>query len=266
MTIDLSDAQLERYARHVILDEVGENGQLRLLAARVLMVGAGGLGAPVLLYLAAAGIGHLTVVDPDTVDMSNLQRQVIHSTAAIGTPKAESAAATIHRLNPEVSVDARVEKVTAANAAALVGGHDLVIDGTDNFAARYLLNDACYFARVPLVSAALLRFEGQITTFRAYEPGPDRPCYRCLFPSPPPPDLVPRCEQAGILGSVAGAVGTIQATEALKELLGLGDGLAGRLLLYDALGASYRTIRAKRDPECPLCGDHPTIRDLSGHA
>ena len=266
MTIDLTDAQLERYARHVILDEVGEGGQLKLLEARVLVVGAGGLGAPVLLYLSAAGIGHLTVVDPDVVDLSNLQRQVIHTTAAVGTPKAESAATTICRLNPEIAVDARVEKVTAANALDLVRDHDLVIDGTDNFAARYLLNDACYFAHVPLVSAALMRFEGQITTFKAYLPGPDCPCYRCLFPAPPPADLVPRCEQAGILGAVAGAVGTIQATEALKELLSLGDSLSGRLLLYDALGASYRTIRAKRDPECPLCGDHPTIRDLSAHA
>lgn len=265
MTIELTDAQLERYARHVILDEVGEEGQARLLAARVLVVGAGGLGAPVLLYLAAAGIGQLTVADPDTVELSNLQRQVIHSTGTIGQPKVESARAAIHRLDPETRVVALTEKITAANAAALVGGHDLVVDGTDNFAARYLLNDACYFARVPLVSAALLRFEGQISTYKAHEPGEDRPCYRCLFREPPPPDLVPRCEQAGIFGAVAGVVGTMQATEVLKELLGLGDGLAGTLLLYDALSASVRRIRAKRDPDCPLCGSQPSIRDLSRH-
>ncbi|MCC7271216.1 MAG: molybdopterin-synthase adenylyltransferase MoeB [Alphaproteobacteria bacterium] len=265
MTIELTDAQLERYARHVILDEVGEAGQARLLAARVLVVGAGGLGAPVLLYLAAAGVGHLTIVDPDTVDLSNLQRQVIHSTATVGTPKAESAAAAIRRLNPDIEVDARIGRITGADAARTIAGHDLVVDGTDNFAARYLLNDACYFARVPLVSAALLRFEGQISTFKAHEPGESRPCYRCLFRAPPPPDLVTRCEQAGIFGAVAGAVGTLQATEVLKELLGLGDSLAGTLLLYDALATSFRRIRARRDPECPLCGSEPTIRDLSGH-
>ena len=266
MTIELTDAQLERYARHVILDEVGEEGQARLLAARVLVVGAGGLGAPVLLYLAAAGIGRLTVADPDVVELSNLQRQVIHSTETVGRPKAESARIAIHRLDPDTRLVALTEKVTAANAAALVRDHDIVVDGTDNFAARYLLNDACYFAGVPLVSAALLRFEGQISTYKAHEPGEHRPCYRCLFRAPPPPDLVPRCEQAGIFGAVAGVVGTMQATEVLKELLGLGDSLAGSLLLYDALSASVRRIRAKRDPDCPLCGTHPTIRDLSGHA
>lgn len=266
MTIELSDAQLERYARHVILDEVGEEGQARLLAARVLVVGAGGLGAPVLLYLAAAGIGHLTIADADTVELSNLQRQVIHSTETIGHPKAESARAAIARLDPDLQVTALLERVTAANAARLVGAHDIVVDGTDNFAARYLLNDACYFARVPLVSAALLRFEGQISTYKAHEPGENRPCYRCLFRSPPPPDLVPRCEQAGIFGAVAGVVGTMQATEVLKEILGLGESLAGTLLLYDALGATVRRLKARRDPECPLCGTNPTIRDLSAHA
>ncbi|MGE0713849.1 MAG: ThiF family adenylyltransferase [Alphaproteobacteria bacterium] len=265
MTIELTDAQLERYARHVILDEVGEEGQARLLAARVLVVGAGGLGAPVLLYLAAAGVGHLTVVDPDTVDLSNLQRQVIHQTATVGMAKAESAKAAIARLNPDIAVETIVGRVEAGNAARLIAGHHVVVDGTDNFAARYLLNDACYFAGVPLVSAALLRFEGQISTYKAHEPGENRPCYRCLFRAPPPPDLVPRCEQAGIFGAVAGAVGTLQAAEVLKELLGLGETLAGTLLLYDALGTSFRRIRARRDPDCPLCGSQPSIRDLSGH-
>lgn len=266
MTIELTDAQLERYARHVILDEVGEEGQARLLAARVLVVGAGGLGAPVLLYLAAAGIGQLTIADPDTVELSNLQRQVIHSTETIGQPKAHSARTAIHRLDPDARVTTLTEKVTVGNVERLVRDHDLVVDGTDNFAARYLLNDACYFAGVPLVSAALLRFEGQISTYKAHEPGENRPCYRCLFRAPPPPDLVPRCEQAGIFGAVAGVVGTMQATEVLKEILGLGDSLAGSLLLYDALAASVRRIRARRDPDCPLCGTHPTIRDMSGHA
>ncbi len=266
MTIELTDAQLERYARHVILDEVGEEGQARLLGARVLVVGAGGLGAPVLLYLAAAGIGHLTVADPDVVELSNLQRQVIHSTETIGHTKVESARTAIGRLDPDVRLVALTEKITGANADRLIRGHDLVVDGTDNFAARYLLNDACYFARVPLISAALLRFEGQISTYKAHEPGENRPCYRCLFRAPPPPDLVPRCEQAGIFGAVAGVVGTMQAAEVLKELLGLGDSLAGSLLLYDALSASVRRIRARRDPDCPLCGTEPTIRDLSGHA
>jgi len=262
-TVDFTDQQLERYARHLILDEVGERGQARLLAARVLVVGAGGLGAPVLLYLAAAGVGHLTVVDPDTVDLSNLQRQVIHATATVGRKKVESARAAIAALNPDIAVTLVDARLTAANALDHVRGQDLVVDGTDNFAARYLLNDAGYLAKVPLVSAALLRFEGQLATFRAFEPGADRPCYRCLFPEPPPPDLVPRCEQAGILGAVAGVVGTLQATEVLKELLGLGEGLAGWLVLYDALAATTRRIRVGRDPACALCGEAPRITALA---
>jgi molybdopterin-synthase adenylyltransferase len=264
MMIELSDAQLERYARHVILDEIGEEGQARLLASRVLVVGAGGLGSPLLQYLAAGGVGTLGVIDDDVVDLSNLQRQVIHTTADIGRPKVASAAAAIAALNPEIKVEIRAERLSAANAAALVAGYDLVADGSDNFATRYLLNDACYLAGKTLVSAALLRFDAQLSVFKAHF-GPPHPCYRCLFPDAPPEDLVPRCEQAGILGALAGSVGALQATEVLKEIIGIGDSLSGRLLIYDGLAAEFRTIRFARDPACRLCGPHATIRDLSGH-
>lgn len=261
---ELDDEDFVRYARHLILDEVGEEGQARLLASRVLVVGAGGLGAPVLLYLAAAGVGTLGIVDDDVVDLSNLQRQVIHSSARIGMPKIDSAAAAIAARNPRIRVERHPERLTAENAAGLIAGYDLVVDGTDNFAARFLLNDACFLARRPLVTAALLRFDGQLTTIRAFQ-GDPHPCYRCLLPEPPPGDLIPRCEEAGILGAVAGVMGTLQATEVLKEILGLGDSLSGTLLLYDALGTEFRRIRLRRDPGCPLCGTRPSIRDLSGH-
>jgi adenylyltransferase/sulfurtransferase len=253
-----------RYARHVILDEVGEEGQAKLLAAKVLVIGAGGLGAPLLLYLAAAGIGRLGVIDHDTVDITNLQRQVIHTTATIGLPKVESAEAAIHALNPEIEVVTYREKLTAANALGIIRDYDLVADGSDNFPTRYLVNDACFLAKTPLVSGALLRFEGQLSTYRAYEPG-DNPCFRCLFPEPPPEDAVPRCEQAGIFGAVAGALGTLQAAEVLKEILGLGESLNRYLLLYDALSTGFRKIKAHRDPGCALCGPQSTIRDLSLH-
>lgn len=265
MSAPISDAQLERYARHIVLAEVGEAGQARLLAAKVLVVGAGGLGAPLLMYLAAAGVGTLGVIDDDVVDLSNLQRQVIHTTDRVGRPKVESAAATVRALNPEVTIIAHRERLTAANALSLIAGYDLVADGSDNFGTRYLLNDACYLARKTLVGAALLRFEGQLSTYKAFLPGP-HPCYRCQFPSPPPDGIVPRCDQAGIFGAVAGAIGTLQATEVLKELLGLGDSLSGRLVLYDALGPSFRVMRMARDPNCALCGAQATIRDLSGHS
>jgi adenylyltransferase/sulfurtransferase len=262
----ISDAQLMRYARHVILDEVGEEGQAKLLAAKVLVVGAGGLGAPLLLYLAAAGIGTLGVIDHDTVDLTNLQRQVIHTTPRIGAAKVESAAAAIAALNPETRLVAYRERLTAANAMERIAGYDLVADGSDNFPTRYLVNDACFFAQKPLVAGALLRFEGQLGTFKAYQAGDANPCYRCLFPAPPPAGAVPRCDQAGIFGAVAGVIGTLQAAEVLKELLGLGDTLSGHLLLYDALAPSFRKLKAKRDPACALCGTAPTIRDLSPHA
>jgi molybdopterin/thiamine biosynthesis adenylyltransferase len=260
MTID--DAQLERYARHIILAEVGEEGQARLLASKVLVVGAGGLGAPVLLYLAAAGVGSLGIVDDDTVDLTNLQRQIVHATERVGMAKVESARRAIEALNPDVRVTTHHVRLAAANAMELLRSYDLVVDGSDNFTTRYLLNDACYFSKVPLVSAALLRFDGQLSTFKAYLAG-DNPCYRCIFPSPPPPDLIPRCEEAGILGAVAGAVGSLQAVEALKELLGLGESLSGKLLVYEALGATFRKLTVHRAADCPLCGEHPSITRLA---
>jgi molybdopterin/thiamine biosynthesis adenylyltransferase len=251
--MSLTDAQFERYARHLILDEVGEEGQAKLMAARVLVVGAGGLGSPLLLYLAAAGVGTLGVVDDDTVDLSNLQRQIVHPTARIGAPKVESARETVAAINPEVRVETHRLRLAPENAAALVGAYDLVADGSDNFATRYLLNDVCFAARRPLVAAALSPFDGQLSTFKAFL-GPPHPCYRCLFREPPPPDLVPRCETAGILGAVAGVIGTLQATEVLKELLGLGESLSGQLLMYDALAAGFHKIKLPRDPDCPTCG------------
>ena len=261
---NLTDLQLERYARHVILDEVGEEGQARLLASRVLVVGAGGLGSPLLLYLAAAGVGTIGIIDDDHVELSNLQRQVIHSTKNVGKAKAASAAEAIAAINPDVNVEIHEARLTVANAAALLSRYDLVADGSDNFPTRYLLNDACYLGKKPLVFAALLRFDAQLSVFKAHL-GEPHPCYRCLFPEAPPEDLVPRCEQAGIFGALAGSVGALQATEALKELLGLGESLSGRLLIYDGLATEFRAIRIPRDPACRLCGPQADIHDLSGH-
>ncbi len=263
--MDFSDAQLHRYARHIILPEVGGEGQARLMAAKVLVVGAGGLGSPVLMYLAAAGVGTLGVDDDDRVDLSNLQRQIVHATSRIGTPKVESARASLAEINPEVRVVAHNERLTAETAPALIESYDLVADGSDNFATRYLVNDACYLARTPLVSAAMLRFDGQISTFKAYLDG-DHPCYRCLFREPPPEGLIPSCSQAGVLGALAGAVGSVQATEVMKELLGIGESLSGWLLMYEALSTTFRKVRFRPDPSCPLCGPEATITDLSCHA
>ena len=249
----LSEKQEMRYARHLILDEVGEEGQEKLLNSRVLVVGAGGLGSPLLMYLAAAGVGTLGVVDDDAVDITNLQRQIAHPTESVGRPKVDSAAATIAAINPEIRVERHKLRLDAKNADALVARYDLVADGSDNFATRYVLNEACFRLRKPLVWAALYRFEGQLTTFAAWR-DKSGPCLRCLFRDEPPADLVPRCETAGILGAVAGVMGTMQATEVLKELLGLGESLSGRLMLYDALSAETRIVRLKRDPECPTCG------------
>lgn len=250
---DLTDRQLERYARHVILDEVGEEGQAKLLTAKVLVIGAGGLGAPLLLYLAAAGIGTLGIIDDDTVDLSNLQRQVIHDESVIDRPKVESAMARIKAINPDVTVEMINARLTAGNADGIVARFDIVADGSDNFTTRYLLNDVCFRQKKTLVSAALLRFDAQLSTFKAHLGSP-HPCYRCLFPEQPPEDLIPRCESAGILGSVAGVMGTLQATEVQKEIIGIGDSLSGRLLMYDALGPQFREVRFKRDPQCPTCG------------
>ena len=262
--MDFTDDQIQRYARHIILPEVGGTGQERLLGSRVLVVGAGGLGAPVLLYLAAAGVGTLGVIDDDTVDLSNLQRQVIHDTAAIGVNKVDSAAARISAINPDVTVERHHARLTADNALALINGYDIVADGSDNFATRYLVNDACYLAKRPLVSAALLRFDGQIATFKAHE-GPPHPCYRCVFPEAPPPGTVPSCSEAGVLGALAGLVGSMQAVEVVKELLGIGESLSGRLLMIESLASQFRKLTVPRDPDCPLCGTTATIEDLSAH-
>jgi molybdopterin/thiamine biosynthesis adenylyltransferase len=255
MDDDLTEEQFHRYARHLILDEVGDEGQARLLASKVLVIGAGGLGAPVALYLAAAGVGTLGLVDDDTVDLTNLQRQIIHTTEAVGTPKLASALARLRALNPGIDYRPHGVRLTAENAEEIIAGYDLVVDGSDNFTTRYLANDLCHRLGKTRVWGALLRFEGQLSVFRSGVPGHEgEPCYRCLFREPPDPSLVPRCEEAGILGAVAGVIGTLQATEVLKELLGLGDSLSGRLLLYDALGTEFRTVRFKKDPTCPTCG------------
>jgi adenylyltransferase/sulfurtransferase len=265
MDLDFSDAEIERYSRHILLAEVGGTGQARLRDARVLVVGAGGLGSPLILYLAAAGVGTVGIVDGDTVDLSNLQRQVAHTSARIGQPKAASAAEAAGAINPRVRLDIIPERLTAANALGLVAGYDVVCDGTDNFATRFLLADACVLARRTLVSAAVLRFEGQLSTFKPHA-GANCPCYRCLYPEPPPDGMVPTCSEAGVLGAVTGVMGTLQATEVLKELLGIGEGLSGRLLVWDALAARFRSIRLEPDPNCLACGPGATLRDLSAHS
>ncbi|TNE37959.1 MAG: molybdopterin-synthase adenylyltransferase MoeB [Alphaproteobacteria bacterium] len=255
--MSLSDDQLDRYARHIVLREIGGAGQQKLLAAKVLVVGAGGLGSPLLLYLAAAGVGTLGVIDDDAIDLSNLQRQVLHGTGDVGRPKVESASARLKEINPDITVIEHKARLTAENAAEVIEGYDLVADGSDNFETRFLLNDACYFLKKTLVSGAILQFDGQISTFKAHETG-DHPCYRCLFPAPPPLDIARTCGEAGVLGALAGVIGSMQAVEVVKELLSLGEGLSGKLLLYDALSAEIRRITTHRDPACVLCGENPT--------
>jgi molybdopterin/thiamine biosynthesis adenylyltransferase len=261
--MDFSEDQIQRYARHILLPEVGGAGQARLLDARVLVVGAGGLGSPLVMYLAAAGVGTIGLVDDDMVDLSNLQRQVLHTTARVGTPKVDSAAATVAALNPDVRIEAHRQRLDQGNAAALIRGYDIVADGSDNFTTRFVINDACYFLGKTLVSAAVLRFEGQLATYKAHQEG-DHPCYRCLFPEPPPDGWAQSCAEAGVLGAVTGSLGSLQATEVIKELLGIGEGMSGRLLIYDGLNAAFRTVRVHRDPACPLCGESPTIKDFTG--
>ncbi|MCW0233574.1 MAG: molybdopterin-synthase adenylyltransferase MoeB [Ferrovibrio sp.] len=246
--------ELERYSRHVILPEIGGAGQQKLKQARVLVIGAGGLGSPLLLYLAAAGIGTLGIVDDDTVSLSNLQRQVLHGTEAIGRRKTESAAVAIAGLNPHVRVVEHTERLTPQNADSLIGAYDIVADGSDNFDTRFLVNDTCYSLGKTLVTAAMLRFDGQLSTFKPWKGAP-HPCYRCVFPEPPPPGSVPACSEAGVLGALGGVMGSLQALEVVKELLDLGDSLSGRLLLYDALRGDFRTVKLRRDPQCRTCGD-----------
>lgn len=262
MDLDFSEDEISRYSRHILLAEVGGIGQAKLRAARVLVIGAGGLGSPALLYLAAAGVGTIGIIDDDRVDLSNLQRQIAHTTGRLGAPKAQSAAGAALAINPSVRIEPHETRLTAANALDLIGRYDLVCDGSDNFPTRFLVADACALARRTLVSAAVLRFDGQLSVFKPHEGGP---CYRCLHPAAPPPGLVPSCSEAGILGAVTGVMGTMQATETLKEIMGIGQSLSGRLLIWDALAARMRTIKLPRDPACPLCGDHKTIVDLSAH-
>ncbi|MBC7906416.1 MAG: molybdopterin-synthase adenylyltransferase MoeB [Rhodospirillaceae bacterium] len=258
--MDFSEDQIRRYARHIILPEMGGVGQAKLLDSRVLVVGAGGLGSPVILYLAAAGVGTIGVVDDDTVDLSNLQRQVLHTTASIGTPKVDSAAQAVAAINPDVKLVPIRARLDKDNIRAIIADYQVVADGSDNFATRFLVNDACWLERKTLVSAAILRFDGQLATYR-----PGGPCYRCIYREAPPEGAVPTCSSAGVLGAMAGTMGSLQATEVVKELLGMGDTMAGRLLIYDALAVTWRNVRVPRDPGCPLCGDHPTITDLSSH-
>ena len=250
---ELTEPQIRRYARHIVLAEIGGVGQARLIAARVLVIGAGGLGAPLLQYLAAAGIGTLGVIDHDRVDLSNLQRQVIHRTADIGVAKVSSARRALLDINPEVAVVAHDERLAADNAERIVAGYDIVADGSDNFATRYLLNDLCYRLKKILVSAAILRFDGQISTYKAWQ-GAGHPCLRCIFPAAPSEDAVPSCAQAGVLGALAGTLGALQATEVVKEILGIGRSLSGRLLMYDALAASFDEMAIAKRPDCPTCG------------
>jgi molybdopterin-synthase adenylyltransferase len=260
--------ELERYARHIVLREVGGPGQAKLKAARVLVVGAGGLGAPVLLYLAAAGVGTLGVVDDDTVSLSNLQRQVIFSTSDIGTRKVDGAEAVIARLNPHVAVEAHMMRLEAGNALDLIARYDIVADGSDNFATRYLVSDACFFAKKPLVTAAVGTFDGSLTTIRAHETrgdGARNPTYRCLFPEPPPDGTVPACAEAGILGALPGVLGSMMALEVIREIVGFGEGLVGRLLMVDARSMRFETLTYAWDKNNPLSGERPTIKDLSGH-
>ena len=247
----LTTEQRRRYSRHLLIPEIGTEGQARLLDSRVLVVGAGGLGSPALLYLAAAGVGTIGIVDFDTVDLSNLQRQVVHPSDRVGRRKTESAAETVRALNPEVRVEVHDELLDASNAAGIIEGYDVILDGTDTFETRYVLNDAAVAAGIPVVHASVFRFEGQLTVFA---PGLG-PCYRCLYPAPPPPELAPSCAVAGVLGVVPGTLGILQATEALKLLLGIGRPLIGRLLLYDALDESFEELELRRDPHCPACGD-----------
>ena len=256
--IEFTDEQIERYSRHIILPEVGGSGQQKMLEARVLLLGAGGLGSPAAYYLAAAGIGNLGIVDFDRVDLSNLQRQIIHSTERIGMLKTESAKKTIEALNPDVNISLYNERLDSSNIMNLIEGYDYIVDGSDNFPTRYLVNDACIMRNKTLIHGSIYRFEGQVTVFK---PG-DGPCYRCLYPEPPPPGMVPNCQEGGVLGVLAGVIGNLQVVEVLKLILGIGKPLVGKLLIYDALNTEFRSLRLRRDANCPICGEKPTIKEL----
>jgi len=258
LQVGLDAPRRARYSRHLLIPEVGEEGQLKLLDSKVLLIGAGGLGSPASLYLAAAGVGRIGIVDADVVDESNLQRQIVHSTDSLGEPKVESAKRTIEALNPDVEVVAYKERLTSENIERILAdGWDVIVDGADNFPTRYLVNDASIWHKIPVVHGSIYRFEGQVTVFKPYE----GPCYRCLFPTPPPPELAPSCAEGGVLGVLPGVIGSLQASEALKLALGIGEPLVGRLLLFDALAATFDEVKLRRDPDCPVCGEHPTITE-----
>lgn len=257
--MEFTEEQVQRYSRHIILKEVGGKGQEKIAKSRILCIGAGGLGSPAALYLAAAGVGTLGIVDADVVDLSNLHRQVIHTTAAVNQPKVESARNTINAMNPEVEVKTHQTRIDSSNAMDILSGYDVVLDGSDNFPTRFLINDACFFAKITLVSASIFRFDGQLTTLK---PHAGHPCYRCLYNEPPPAGMVPSCQEAGVLGVLAGTIGVLQATEALKEVLDIGKRLYGRLMIYDALDMSFQEVRIPKDPNCPLCAKTPRITKL----
>ena len=255
--LTLTPEQVKRYSRHIIMSDVGSKGQRALMGSKALIIGAGGLGSPSAIYLSLAGVGTVGIVDFDVVELSNLQRQVLHHTSDVGRPKVQSALDNIKSYNPDVNVVLHETRLESENAMEIIGQYDLVINGADNFATRYLVNDACYLLNKPLVDGSILIFDGQATVFL-----PGQGCYRCLFPKPPPPGMVPNCAEAGVLGALTGLVGSIQATEALKYFLGIGESLSSRLLLIDALSMSFREVRLKRNPDCPLCGDNPTVTEL----
>lgn len=258
--MDFTEEQIERYSRHIIMPEIGGKGQAKLLGAKVFVLGAGGLGSPSLLYLAAAGVGTIGIADADVVDLSNLQRQIIHREDTIDVAKVESAKQAIKNLNPDVNVITYNERINETNVMDIIKDYDIILDGCDNFPTRFLMNDACYFAGKPLVSGSMFRFDGQVTIFEGHKD--EAPCYRCLYPEPPPAGLVPSCQEAGILGALAGVVGVLQAIEALKLILGSGDSLAGHLMLFDAMKMTFRKVKVRKDPECALCGSEATIKEL----
>ncbi len=255
----LRDEQIERYSRNILLPEIGGKGQENLLKAKVFFIGAGGLGSPLALYLAAAGIGTIGIADSEQVDLSNLQRQVLHFTDDIGKPKAISAKEKLERLNPDTTVIPYDEMITKTNIRGIIRNYDVIVDGSDNFPTRYLVNDACFFEKKPLVSGSILRFEGQVSVFKPHD---GEPCYRCLYPDIPPVGMVPSCQEAGVLGAVAGIIGTIQSLEVVKEILGIGSPVVGRLVVFNALSMEFMEVKIKKDLECPLCGENPSIYDL----
>jgi adenylyltransferase/sulfurtransferase len=257
--MEFTEDQIKRYSRHIILSEVGGKGQKKICASKVFITGAGGLGSPSALYLAASGVGTIGIIDNDTVDLSNLQRQVLHSTRTLNQPKVESAKKTLEAINPDIKVVTYNERLTSENILEIIKDYDVVLDGSDNFPTRFLVNDACFFTGKTLISGSIFRFEGQVTTLKPHE---GHPCYRCLYPEPPPAGLVPSCQEAGVLGVLAGTVGVIQATEAIKEVLEIGSSLASHLLIYDALEMRFHKVKTLKDPNCPLCGKDQKITKL----